>query len=467
MAYQDLNGLSGILNNKIDILSGSVSAGGNFVPITGSPGNFVLFNTGSSPSDPLLNAGSIRIANNGAIIYDDSTTGAYLYVESRGNTVNHFPEVTLIRGGGGIFGATPPLSGDQLGLIRFFGYTGDGKRNISPSSMVRVIASENFNSTNTPSEIQFWNTTTGMVSGQMAFKVDKENHIVLQPQSEPQIRNEPNALDFFNQAIANKSIAFFKGDYDINSAAVGTALWGKQISVLLPGNTTQTAIGTQTATTIGTISHIADEYYGFMTNFVSAAGLNSAAGTSFGLQSIYRGSDYGYGNGFFLASRFALVDDPATYATTGTVTNPSGLRFFFGATSNTLAIMLAQTAHPNSSYCGFHFCRATGLVTRVDTNFQFQFALNGSAVGRINTNMLFTSGLYQAYIFLPPYPNDNTIYWQLEKLNPDFTKTIVSGVTTGTNTLPTRGSVMRPAIGVYNMTTAAKNIRTSHVYCEV
>ena len=278
------------------------------------------------------------------------------------------------------------------------------------------------------------------------------------------LKKDITAMEIFDNTVANRGILYLDGGPLAREYAVGPAWWSKQVVSIMPAaTTTQTLIGC-TATNAGTLSHVLDPYYGYMTNYATAATINTQAGTSVNVVNLIPRATVSGRNGTFLVSRFALTDATGTYATTGTAVNPTGLRFFLGVTDQTLAVTL-NTTNPAGNYAGFQFCRCTGVPSRTDGTFKFVYK-NNSVQTIQDCGMTFNSGLYQGFIFFPSYPNTGSIYWQLYNYDNSMKKISVSGVTTGT-LLPLQNTQMRAAIGIANGSTAAKNIRTQILYTEV
>jgi hypothetical protein len=127
--------------------------------------------------------------------------------------------------------------------------------------------------------------------------------------------------------------------------------------------------------------------------------------------------------------------------------------------------MITTTADPAGNYAGFLFNRATGVVTRVDTNFKFAYK-NNTTQTVDDCGMVFDSGLYRGFIYCPTFPATNNIFWELNRYNSDFSITSVTGRTTGTF-LPTTNTAMRVAAGIQNMSVAIKNIGIKSLWSEV
>lgn len=273
---------------------------------------------------------------------------------------------------------------------------------------------------------------------------------------------EDSSLDLFNRNLANKSILYLRGNYEY-FYGVGPAMWSKHIQNITTATTTsQTTYGC-TATNLGTLSHIASQYFGYMTNYATAATQNVQAGTSFNVANLYRGNFSGQ-NGFFLTSRFAFPDATGLY-TSGIVDTGvrTGVRFFFGASDQALTTVLAAN-NAAGSRVGFSLIRASGGTQSGFNEQNFFFVTKGvTDVNRIDTQLPFNSGLYQGYIFCPPYPNTGSIYWELRNLS---TNTGVSGMASFGSALPAANTALRPMIGIHSVS-GAKNFGTTCLYSEV
>jgi hypothetical protein len=257
--------------------------------------------------------------------------------------------------------------------------------------------------------------------------------------------------------IANRPLAAFY-DTGWGPTFVGPALWNKQVTAILPAATTSQTILGDTAANVGTLSTATTEVLGDYTLYTPAAGLQG--GTSSTTAHVYRGSTIGR-NGFFFVSKFALLSNWASGLAIGTYGNPSGSRIFVGLSDQALAASV-NANEPAGNRIGLQFLWASG--GSVGTG---QYMQNWAITSRNNvatttgtTSMNFQTGFYRFAMYCKPWPDNNTIWWQLDDL---IRGSGCSSIVTAT--LPIGSTAMRPiaALGVFS---GIKTISTSVVYVE-
>ena len=395
-----------ILSTRIDSLSGYVNANFNAVKVTGS--NIL----------PILNFtgfGGIVVGLSGSFAYVSGAIGG-------GNgEVNTASSVGL---GQSLF---KQKAGVDLQFYSLSGGTGYSTRLVSDVVFIDSLPS----------------------SG---------NYILLNDQlNESGLPTIANAMEVYSKQIANNDFLYFKGDYN-SIVGLGASVWSKHVQYISTAITSnQTTVGTFAPNNAGTVSHIADQFYGWQTNYATAANPNVQAGTSFTSPNLLIGNISGQ-NGFFVTSRFAFPDSTGTYASGAA---NSGARFFFGLTDQTLQVSVGAT-DPAGNRAGFSWIAASGGSTsgRSDINFKFS-TKNNTTETLIDTSLPFNSGLFQGYIFMPTFPNTGNIFWQLEDLG---RRTKASGLVS--TTLPLANTALRPSIGLHTIS-GVKNLRTQILYAEV
>lgn len=228
----------------------------------------------------------------------------------------------------------------------------------------------------------------------------------------------------------------------------------KDYGMIIPSATTSFSTqGTPNPTTAGTVSTlVASETFGKMTNFsVTNAALFQPGGIQFTESRFYRGSKVGR-NGYYMMARFAITGNSV-----GEWSNPSGSRIYVGMGTN----------DPNGSNIGvgngtfLSYIWATGgtnpdkyysnwMITSCSSSTEFTGACA----------MNFNTGFYKFGLFCPPYPNNGTIYWQLDDL---INNSGCQGSITGQ--LPIGNNAMMPLISI-NAVSGVKNVMSSMLYAE-
>ncbi len=246
-------------------------------------------------------------------------------------------------------------------------------------------------------------------------------------------------LKTYSQTIAGRPLLQNRGRFG-SGYALQPALFSKMVmSLTTGGGTTVNGIGT-TVTNDTTVSHpAADQTFGYMTNFATAATLNDTAGTSSVNTTFFRGSA-GVANGFFFSARVGVVDT-------------ASVRTFVGLANQTIATMVGND-NPAGHYIGFQFS-----TNRGDANWQFTTKDN-TTQNVVNTTMPFTANNVYELSFNCT-STCTTVNWQIDNLT---TGTRLQGSTA--SNLPGGSTSLRQVLGVSALTATAKNFRMQHVYTE-
>ncbi len=222
--------------------------------------------------------------------------------------------------------------------------------------------------------------------------------------------------------------SFFQNGIFIISTGAGTAY---------------TVVG-NTLTSVGTVSHAVSETLGYAASQTTGTVSNATAGTGSATTPYYVGSQVG-SNGFFFQSR-----NHFTVATT------TGTRVFVGFTSGTMANSVSADDVATDSMIGWQYSTARG-----DTGWKFMTD-SGTAQTVSSTIMPFViNQVFDLFIYLPPYPNNGTVYYRIDNLT---LGTTVEGSTS--STLPAGTTTLRAGFQINNLSTTAKIIRTSRLYVE-
>jgi hypothetical protein len=246
-------------------------------------------------------------------------------------------------------------------------------------------------------------------------------------------------LKTYSQDIANRQMFSARSQFG-SGYSLQPALFSKMVMMLSTGGgTTVNGYGT-TVTNDTTVSHpAADQTFGYMTNFATAATLNDTAGTSSVNTTFFRGST-GVANGFFFHARVGVVD-------------VTSIRTFVGLANQTIATMVGND-NPAGHTIGFQFS-----TNRADANWQFQTKDN-TTQNVINTTIPFTANhVYDLSFYCSN--TCTTVYWQVD----DVTFGTTAEGSTASN-LPGASTSLRQVLGVSALTATAKNIRMQHVYTE-
>jgi hypothetical protein len=198
-----------------------------------------------------------------------------------------------------------------------------------------------------------------------------------------------------------------------------------------------------TLTSVGTVSHVVSEALGYMANQTTGTGSNATAGTGSATTPYYVGSRVG-SNGFFFQSRNAF-----------TVATTTGTRVFIGFTDGTTAASVSAD-NPAGSNIGWQYSTSRG-----DTGWKFMTD-NGTTQTVSSTIMPFAiNQVFDFFIYLPPYPNNSTVYYRIDNVT---LGTTAEGSTS--STLPAGTTAMRVGYQINNLSTTAKIIRTARLYVE-
>lgn len=197
----------------------------------------------------------------------------------------------------------------------------------------------------------------------------------------------------------------------------------------VPNQTTVNALGVSASAAIGTPTARNPASTNLFTSmarvgYVSAAAINSAAGTvDNNALSFWRGNSTRLG-GFFCVFRFGISD---------AVLNANG-QVFVGLANNTVAITGAPSALTNVLGVG---------CDSADTQLQL-YASGGSAQTRVALGALFptntvSTDVYELVLFAPP--NGSTVQYQVTRLNTGDT---TSGIISNAANLPSSTQFLSP-----------------------
>lgn len=225
------------------------------------------------------------------------------------------------------------------------------------------------------------------------------------------------------------------------------ALFNKQVFMAYPNTTTTISSYGNSLTNTGTVSHAAaTSASGYMINIATAATANSNAGCGANATLFCRGAESGVNTGFFMTCRFTLPDQ-----------NYDGARIFVGLSNGAITAQVAATDTPNGDYCGFQF----STTQTNPKNWRFR-TRDGTTLYEQDTNISCSGNrIFDAYMYCPPFPNNDVIYWTLR----DVSWNRITNGYANVN-LPRKGQVMRPMIVFNNVTASARNMRFTHLYCE-
>lgn len=219
-----------------------------------------------------------------------------------------------------------------------------------------------------------------------------------------------------------------------------TSLYSRRIKAILPQLTATQQIWGDTASNVGTLTTESSELNGENTRITPTAGLS--AGTSYTTASIYRGSQLGIGNGFFFVSKFSLTGNMPGVSPLGGGYGSSGTRLFIGLTDQAVAAQV-QLNDPIGNFVGLQYLWASGGAVGTGQYMQ-NWAItsrNNVSTSTGNTSMSFATGFYRFGMFCPPFPNNGTIFYQLDDL---IRGSGIQG--TITSTLPVGSTAMRAMV---------------------
>lgn len=198
-----------------------------------------------------------------------------------------------------------------------------------------------------------------------------------------------------------------------------------------------------TLTSVGTISHVVSEPYGYMANQVTANGGGSTAGTGSFTTPYYMGSQTG-SNGFFFQSRMMFPTATST-----------GALYFIGLTSGTMAASVSAD-NPAGSNIGWQYSTARG-----DTGWKFMTNVSPAQTVSATILPMAVNAVFDFFIYCPPHPNNGTVYYRVDN--------ITAGTTaegSATATLPAGTTALRAGFQMNNVNAGVKNIRMSRLYVE-
>lgn len=277
-------------------------------------------------------------------------------------------------------------------------------------------------------------------TGKPTVRIGGSGMLVIEARSSDPGGAPANTVGVFAQKTAGRTMLMQASGATMAATALQTALFGNQIMHIKPGGgSTLTAEGTQ-ALNDTTVSHpAADQVFGFMANFATAATSGDEAGASSSNTAAFRGSAAG-ANGFFYMTRVGVVDT-------------TSIRVFSGMADQTIATMVGAD-NPSGNHVGFQFSTGRG-----DANWQFTTKDN-STQSVTNTGMAFSANkVYDLYFMCTK--QCASITWEIQNVT-DGTK--ATGTTS--SNLPSTSTALRMVLGVESQTTAAKNIRMQQMYFE-
>lgn len=279
------------------------------------------------------------------------------------------------------------------------------------------------------------------VSGSIALKNETISYVEQQPSMGSGI-SQIVAIDLAERPIlgiinSGQNIPYF----------IQPALFNKQVFMAYTSfTTTISSYGNSLANT-GTVSHAAvSSASGYMVNIATAATVNSSAGCGANTAMFTRGAASGTNTGFFFSCRFTLPDQ--WY---------DGARIFVGLSNGAITTQVADTDAPNGDYVGFQF----STTQTNPKNWRFR-TRDGSTLYEQDTNISCSGNrIFDAYIYCPPFPNNDVIYWTLN----DVSWNRITDGYANVN-LPRKEQLMRPMIVFSNVTASARNVRFTNLYCE-
>lgn len=239
---------------------------------------------------------------------------------------------------------------------------------------------------------------------------------------------------------------------------MGQALYSKQFTLITPSATNaQTVIGNSQSIN-GTLSTINNEAWSKATITSPAATDYSIAYISTAIETSIRGSQTGK-NGFFFLSKFLLTGTNGI----NIYGAPSGSRIFVGL-SQTSSIFNFNTGSSAVAACGLAYTWATGgagIADVFDTNWKL-FVGGGNGSTYTDSTMNFNTGVFQFAMYCPPFPNNNTMWWQLDDM---LRGSGVGGIFQNSAIYPAGNTYMFPFVGL-NTITGTKTIGNIATYVE-
>jgi hypothetical protein len=277
--------------------------------------------------------------------------------------------------------------------------------------------------------------------GKPAVRIGGSGSLVLETRSSDPGSAPANTVGMFAQKTAGRPMLMQASGATMAATAMQTALFGNQIMFIKPGGgATLTADGTQTLDD-NTVSHpAADQVFGFMANFATAATSGDDAGTSSANTAAFRGSTAG-ANGFFYMARVGIVD-------------ATNIRIFSGMADQTVSTMVSAD-NPAGNYVGFQISNPS----YIGSNWQF-VTKDNTTQNRVDSGFVYAANkVYDLYFMCTK--QCAAITWEIRNVT-DGT----SAAGTTSSNLPTTTAALRMVLGVESETTAAKNIRMQQMYFE-
>ncbi len=251
-----------------------------------------------------------------------------------------------------------------------------------------------------------------------------------------------STLSLYAKKVSGRSLLKAIGPYGVDYS-FQPSFFQNAIFMISTGAGTAYNVFGNTLTSVGTVSHVVSEALGYMANQTTGTGSNATAGTGSATTPYYVGSRVG-SNGFFFQSRHAF-----------TVATTTGTRVFIGFTDGTTAASVSSD-NPAGSSIAWQYSTSRG-----DTGWKFMTD-NGTTQTVSAALMPFAiNEVFDFFIYLPPYPNNGTVYYRIDNITQGTT---AEGSTS--STLPAGTTAMRVGYQINNLSTTAKVIRTARLYVE-
>ena len=265
--------------------------------------------------------------------------------------------------------------------------------------------------------------------------------ISMQAQSDP---SPPSAgiLTLYAKNISGRTMLKAIGPSGVDYA-YQPSFFQNSIFMISTGSGTAYNIFGNTLTSVGTISHVVSEPLGYMANQTTGTVSNATAGTGSLTAPYYVGSKVG-SNGFFFQSRNAF-----------TVATTTGTRVFIGFTDGTMAASVSAD-NPAGSQIGWQYS-----TSRADTGWKFMTSDGASQTVSATVMPFAINQVFDLFIYLPPYPNNSTVYYRIDNLTQGTTAEGSTALTLPAGTTP-----LRAGFQINNLSTTAKIIRMARLYVE-
>ena len=296
-------------------------------------------------------------------------------------------------------------------------------------------------------QIQF--NDGGVMGATSTLTFDKTNKtfatnakLNLTAQSDP-TPSATGTMYVYAKTISGRTMLKGSGSFGVNYAYQPSFFQNAIFMISTGAGTAYTTVG-NTLTSVGTVSHVVSEPLGYATSQTTGTVSNATAGTGSATTPYYVGSQVG-SNGFFFQSRHHF-----------TVATTTGTRVFVGFTSGTMANSVSADDVTTDSMIGWQYSTVRG-----DTGWKFMTD-SGSSQTVSSTVMPFEiNQVFDLFIYLPPYPNNGTVYYRIDNITQGTT---AEGTTSAT--LPAGTTPLRAGFQINNLSTTAKIIRTSRLYVE-